>query len=162
MTSANQFPYYSNICSATYWTKTVSFAVPRVRQPSTPSLAPPPPSRKRSWEESTRSAYLRHQVSRCRDPGAAGQQGPALGLRRVQVYPDHVAMSSTIKSCATCGETLEWTLHSYCSGWLRGLLTKGLLSFDRERDHNMTGFFGFLNLGCIFGTPCPAGRLWTW
>ena len=51
---------------------------------------------------------------------------------------DHVAMSSTIKSCTTCGETLEWTLHSYCSGWLSGLLTKGLQSYDRERDFTMT------------------------
>ena len=36
---------------------------------------------------------------------------------------DHQAMSSTVKSCTTCGETLEWTLQSYVSGWLRGLLT---------------------------------------
>ena len=24
------------------------------------------------------------------------------------------------------------------------------------------GFFGFIDLGCIFGTPCPAGRFSTW
>jgi ribosomal protein L37AE/L43A len=30
--------------------------------------------------------------------------------------PDHVAISSNIKSCSTCGESQEWTLHSYCSG----------------------------------------------
>ena len=52
--------------------------------------------------------------------------------------PYHVAMSSTNKSCTSCGETLEWTLHSYCSGWLSGLLTKGLQSYDRERDFTMT------------------------
>jgi hypothetical protein len=49
-------------------------------------------------------------------------------------------MSSTIKSCTSYGETLEWTLHSYCSGWLRGLLTKGLQSYNRERDFTMTNY----------------------
>ena len=53
---------------------------------------------------------------------------------------DHQAMSSTIKSCSTCGESQEWTLHSYCSAWLRGLLTKGLQSYDRERDLIMTNY----------------------
>jgi hypothetical protein len=53
---------------------------------------------------------------------------------------DHQAMRSTIKSCSTCGENQECTLDSYCSAWLRGLPTKGLQSYDRERDLNMTSY----------------------
>jgi hypothetical protein len=52
----------------------------------------------------------------------------------------HQAMSSTVNSCTTCGETLEWTLQSYVSGWLRGLLTKGLLGLDMEKGHTLTNF----------------------
>jgi hypothetical protein len=42
----------------------------------------------------------------------------------------HQAMSSTIKACTDCGETLAWTLQNYVAGWLRGLLTKGMLGLD--------------------------------
>ena len=62
----------------------------------------------------------------------------------------HQAMSSTVKSCTTCGETLEWTLQSYVSSWLRGLLTKGLIGLDMEKGHTLTNF---AHLGELLLTP---------
>ena len=53
---------------------------------------------------------------------------------------DLKAMSSTIMSCSTCGESQEWTLSSYCTAWLKGLLTKGLTSYDRERTMKITNY----------------------
>ena len=55
----------------------------------------------------------------------------------------HIAMSSTITACTDCGETLAWTLQNYVSGWLRGLLTKGMLGLDMEKGHNLTNFSHF-------------------
>ena len=52
----------------------------------------------------------------------------------------HIAMSSTLTSCSTCGESLEWTLSVYCTSWIKGLLTKSTMSFDRERSLKMTNY----------------------
>ena len=52
---------------------------------------------------------------------------------------DHQAMLSSILACTDCGETQEWTLQVYCDMWIRGLLIKGMLGYDRERDTTTGG-----------------------
>jgi hypothetical protein len=53
---------------------------------------------------------------------------------------DHQAMLSSILACTDCGETQEWTLQAYCDMWVRGLLIKGMLGYDRERTTNPVNF----------------------
>jgi hypothetical protein len=53
---------------------------------------------------------------------------------------EHKAMRSTILACTDCGETQEWTLQIYCTAWIKGLLIKGMLSYDKERDTKTTNF----------------------
>ena len=49
-------------------------------------------------------------------------------------------MMSFITTCSTCGESQKWTLTSYCTAWLRGLLTKCQKTTDKEMDMKLTTY----------------------
>ena len=57
-----------------------------------------------------------------------------------RVNYDHKAMSSNTLACADCGESQEWTLQIYCDMWIRGLLIKGMMGYNRERDGSPVNF----------------------
>ena len=53
---------------------------------------------------------------------------------------DLQAMLSSTLACTDCRETQEWTLQVYCDMWIRGILIKGMMGYNRERDTTPVNF----------------------